>query len=126
MSNSDADKKFDAWLSSGLKKTVGKYPDFAERLLARLDERQGTELLTRVRREEKIYTALTAGLILAGVGVLLIPPVWKGLFTFLQAFFVNLVEFCLEPTLTGLIIPAGIILAVAAVLWNLIEMVALE
>lgn len=127
MLNSDPDKrKFESWLSTGLKKPISLRNDFAERLLARLDEQRGVELLHQVRRQENIYRGLIIGLILAGVGILFYPPVTTGIFTFLQTVFVDLIDLILEPTLTGLIIPAGILLAVIAVVWNLIDMVSLE
>jgi hypothetical protein len=127
MLNSDTDKqKFESWLSTGLKNPVSVRNDFAERLLARLDAQQGAELLQHVRRQENIYRGLIIALVLAGAGILFYPPVTTGIFTLLQTVFVSFIDLILEPTLTGLVIPAGILLTVIAVIWNLLDMVSLE
>ena len=127
MLNSDADKKqFEAWLSTGLKEPVTADDTFAKRLLSRLEAQQNAELLCRVRRQQKICQALTIGLTLSGLGILFYPPVTTAIFGFLQTLLQDLIQLILEPTLAGIIIPAGVVIAAAAVLWNLIDMVSLE
>lgn len=127
MLNSDTDKKqFEAWLSTGLKHPVTADNDFAKRLLVHLNQQQNIRLLCRVRRQQKIYQVLIIGLILSGLGMLFYSPVTTGIFTFLQTLLQDFIELVLEPSLTGIVIPVGILLTVIAVLWNVIEMVSLE
>jgi len=126
MLNSEPDKKFDAWLSDGLKKQVTVKNDFAERLLARLDTQQGEQLLQSVHRQQNIYKGLIIGLILSCLGIVSYPPVTDAVFAFLQSSLTYLIELVMEPTLTGVLIPVGILLTVIAVIWNLLDMVSLE
>ena len=130
MLNSDADKKkFETWLSTGLKSPVSTDNQFAQRLLTRLDaqqHRQAILLLARVSRQEKICMASIVGLTLVGVGLLIYTSVTANVFNFLQTVLVNLIDLVLEPSLAGLIIPVAILLTIIAVLWSLIDMVSLE
>lgn len=65
-------------------------------------------------------------LILSCIGAMLYPPVRSAIFSFLNTLPEGLVRLIIEPTLTGIALPAVVLALAGVVLWNLIAMVSLE
>jgi hypothetical protein len=127
MLNSESDKtNFELWLSTGLKKPIAAGESFTERLLGRLDDQEKRRLLGRICLAKRIYMGIISVLILSAVGLMFYPPASAGIFTFLRTLLAGLVRLILEPTLMGILVPAAVVLTVAVVVWNLLDMVSLE
>ena len=123
---SKADSNFDAWLTKGLQTPTGTETDFVQRVVLQLRQQEAERLLKRIQLQKRILGWSIAAVILIGVFLILISPTASGIYSVLENSMVGLIKLILEPTLTGLLVPCGVLFIVAVVIWNAIEIVALE
>ena len=123
---SKADSNFDAWLTKGLQMPTDTETDFVQRVVLQLRQQEAERLLKRVQLQKRILGWSIAAVILIGVFLILISPSGLGIYSALENSLIGLIKLILEPTLTGLLVPCGVLFIVAVVIWNAIEIVALE
>ena len=123
---SKADSNFDAWLTKGLQMPTDTETDFVQRVVLQLRQQEAERLLKRIQLQKRILGWSIAAVILIGVFLTLISPTASGIYSVLENSMVGLIKLILEPTLTGLLVPCGVLFIVAVVIWNAIEIVALE
>ena len=127
MSNPDSTRhNFDRWLADGLKSPVSMDTAFADRVLNRLEQQTARRLLRRSVVHIRLLEGAACMLILSCIGAMLYPPVRSAIFSFLNTLPEGLVRLIIEPTLTGIALPAVVLALAGVVLWNLIAMVSLE
>lgn len=123
---SKPDSNFDAWLTNGLQSPTTTQTDFVQQVVKQFRQQEAERLLKRIQLQKRILGWSISAVILVGVFMLLISPTGLGIYSILQDLLTGFIQLILEPTLMGVLIPVGAIILAGVVIWNAIEIVALE
>ena len=123
---SKIDSNFDVWLTKGLQTPPVTETDFVQQMVRQFRQQEAARILQRILLQKRILGWSISAIIIAGTFTLFISPVGLGIYSFLQSLLAGSIQLILEPTLTGVLIPTGVIILAGVVIWNAIEIVSLE